>query len=217
MTASRRKSTSSSAPGRESADLAKPGRPRKLTHGKIIEAALALIERDGFAALSTRSLARELNTTGSTLYNYVDRIEDIEAEVLRILTSDIPLPTAKRGATLRTELLSHLLAVRRLVLKHPRVPFPEYDSPSWKLLNEINAKWYAALAPFVPEPHLAVLTYGALIANVVASAERERICGPVYRRPRSALPYLREVKLDSVDGTLGLLIDQLLPGLCAKK
>lgn len=217
MAASRRNSAVPVKPVVVRADLARPGRPRKLTHEQIIRAALTLIERDGFAALSTRSLARELGITGSTLYNYVERVEDIEVEVLRIITSDIPLPTAKTGPALRAEFLNHLLAVRRLVLKHPRVPFPEYDSPSWNLLNEINAKWYAALAPFVPQPHLVVLAYSALISNVVASAERERISGPVVRQPKSAQPYLRDVKLETVEIVLGLLIDQLLPGLGASR
>ncbi len=194
-------------------ERARPGRPRKLSHERIVEAALAVIDRDGFAALSTRSLARELGTTGSTLYNYVSRIEDIEVEVLRILTSDIPLPTATTGAALRSELLNHLVAVRQLVFKHPHVPFPKIGSPSWNLLDQINARWYAALAPFVPEPHVVVLAYGALISAIVASAERERIWGERYRQPRSAQPYLQQVKLEGLEATLGALIDQLLPGL----
>ena len=192
-----------------------PGRPRKLTHDRIIQAAIAVMEREGFAALSTRSLARELGTTSSTLYNYVSCIEDIEVEALRCLTAGLTLPTAKTGPALRAELLKHLLSVRALVLKHPRVPYPEKGSPSWNLLSEINAQWYAALEPFVAKPHVVVLACTALTGTVIALAERERISGPAkaFRRHKSADRWLGDVKLESVEEILRLLIDQLLPGL----
>jgi AcrR family transcriptional regulator len=210
-----RKAASSPAPARAAAARPGPGRPRKLTHEKIVQAAITVMEREGFAALSTRSLARELGTTGSTLYNYVKRIEDIEIEALHALTAGLTPPSATTGPALRAELIQHLLSARRIILKHPRVSFPEPGSPTWVTLSELNAKWYAALAPYVDQPHKVVLAYTALIATALAMAERARLSGGVgiVRRHKSSAPFLRDVKLDTPEELFGLLIDQLMPGL----
>ncbi|HKY92000.1 MAG TPA: TetR/AcrR family transcriptional regulator [Nevskiaceae bacterium] len=192
-----------------------PGRPRKLTHERIVEAAIAVMEKEGFAALTTRSLARELGTTGSTLYNYVERIEDIEVEALRVMSAEITPPTAKTGPALRAEFLEHLLSARRLFLKHPRVSFPEVGSPSWHLLAEINAQWYEALARYTARPHQAVLAYTALMSTTFASAERERFSKSpkALHRHKRVASLLAEVKLDTPEDLLTLMLDQLLPGL----
>ena len=47
------------------------GRPRALTVEAVVDAALALIERDGLSALSIRSLAAELGVMPRTVYTYV--------------------------------------------------------------------------------------------------------------------------------------------------
>ena len=191
------------------------GRPRRYSEEALVEAALRVLEREGFGSLTIRALAEELGTSHSTLYNYVERIEDIEAEALRILTAEIPPPTAKTGPDLRAELLAHLLAARRLFLKHPRVSFPEPGSRSWEILAEINAQWYEALARYTAKPHQAVLAYTAILSSTFVTAERERLSKTpkaVHRNKRIAA-LLGDVKLDTVEDLLLLMIDQMLPGL----
>lgn len=47
------------------------GRPARFTHAQLQAAALRLLDREGLAGLSMRSLAAELGTGAMTLYNYV--------------------------------------------------------------------------------------------------------------------------------------------------
>src|ERR1700761_5514467 len=108
------------------------GRPRKIAEGAMVEAALRVMEREGYAALTARSLAQELGISHSTLYNYVEQIEDVEAQALHQLTAQLPLPTASTPRGLRAELLAYLLAAIRLLSQHPGVLFPPVDSLSWK-------------------------------------------------------------------------------------
>lgn len=213
--APRRKAAAPTASGGAMSVHAGPGRPRKLTHEKIVEAALAVMEAEGFAALTTRSLARALGTTSSTLYNYVERIEDIEVEALRVLTAEITPPTATTGPALRAELIEHLNSARRLFLKHPRVPFPTPGSPSWTMLADLNVQWYEALGRFTPQPHEAVIAYTAILSTAFMSAERERLSKTpkAPHRHKRLASLLNEVKIDTIDDLIVLMIDQLLPGL----
>ena len=53
-------------------------RPKSRTSDEIAAAAVALLERDGHAALSMRSLARELGMSVMALYRYVSDRDDLE-------------------------------------------------------------------------------------------------------------------------------------------
>jgi AcrR family transcriptional regulator len=48
-----------------------PGRPRSLTLEQVVDAALALLDRDGLEAVSIRGLANALEVTPPTVYSYV--------------------------------------------------------------------------------------------------------------------------------------------------
>lgn len=69
-------------------------RPRTLTDVDIAAAALAIIDRDGIAALSMRTVAQQLGTGTMSLYRYVVGREDIERLVVeRVLGAvNIALP-----------------------------------------------------------------------------------------------------------------------------
>jgi AcrR family transcriptional regulator len=56
--------------------MARPARP-VLNRQRIIEAAIAIIDREGLDALSTRRLARELKVQAPSLYNYFSTKEEI--------------------------------------------------------------------------------------------------------------------------------------------
>ncbi len=58
----------------------RPRRPR-LDQETVLRAAEALVDRDGFDALSMTLLAGELDTRVSSLYNHVANLEDLRAEV----------------------------------------------------------------------------------------------------------------------------------------
>jgi len=60
------------------------GRPRKLTDDAVVDGAIELIATDGFAALSTRSLAERLGIRSSMLYTYFESLDEI-AEAVKFL------------------------------------------------------------------------------------------------------------------------------------
>ena len=58
------------------------GRPARFSRDQLCVAALAIVDEQGVAGLSMRSLASELGTGAMTLYNYVAVREDLDALVV---------------------------------------------------------------------------------------------------------------------------------------
>lgn len=90
----------------------------RLSQDQLVDAAVAVVEADGFSALSLRSVARLLGVGPMTLYTYVEGSEELAALVVDRLVEEavrgVRWPRTWRG-TLR------LLARRldALVEKHP--------------------------------------------------------------------------------------------------
>jgi AcrR family transcriptional regulator len=62
-----------------------------LNRGRIIDAALGLIDADGLAALSARQLAARLGCKPMSLYNHIDSMDDLlDGVVDRLLASVLP-------------------------------------------------------------------------------------------------------------------------------
>lgn len=66
----------------------KPGPKPRFTHADLVEAALAVVDADGFSELSLRAVARELGVTAMALYTYVDSRQDLYRLVVDRLISD---------------------------------------------------------------------------------------------------------------------------------
>lgn len=81
-----------------------PGaRKPRFTREQIAAAALALVDRDGFEALSMRRLADELGAGTMTLYHYVRTKDDLltlidDALMAKVVTRSQPLPDHWRAA-----------------------------------------------------------------------------------------------------------------------
>ena len=58
-----------------------PERRARLDHETVVVAAEALVDRDGYDALSMTLLAAELDTRVSSLYNHVANLEDLRSEI----------------------------------------------------------------------------------------------------------------------------------------
>ena len=65
------------------------GRPARFTHAQLQAAALRLLDREGLAGLSMRSLAAELGTGAMTLYNYVPQREAIDLLVIEAVLAEV--------------------------------------------------------------------------------------------------------------------------------
>ncbi|MBZ4409901.1 TetR/AcrR family transcriptional regulator [Myxococcus sp. XM-1-1-1] len=96
-------------------------RPRSLTLPGIADAALTVIEREGLAALSMRSVASALGMGTMSLYRYVEGREALESLVVDAVMRDVRLP-GPGGDTPWTERVKTLLGqVRGAVARHPCV------------------------------------------------------------------------------------------------
>lgn len=188
------------------------GRPRKFADGALVNAALRVMEREGYAALTIRSLAQELGTSHSTLYNYVGHVEDIEAQALHKLTEQLPRPSARAPGALRAELMRYLFATLRLLTQHPAVLYPPLGSVSWTMLYEIGEQWVRALKRHTRDEKTARLALGALVASVVVQADRQRIYGASTARRRKLAARLPQ-GLNTVEQVLDGMMNLVLPSL----
>jgi AcrR family transcriptional regulator len=87
-----------------------------LTPDRIETAALALIERDGFAAFSQRALARELGVEAMSLYHWYPSQLDLLNALLDRVLAEIGIPDAGSPAE---RLRQASLSFRALALRRP--------------------------------------------------------------------------------------------------
>jgi AcrR family transcriptional regulator len=101
-------------------------RPRSLTDDQLVAAALAVVDREGLAALTMRAVARELGVATMGLYRYVADRQALETLVVdHVLRSvDLSLPEGAWQDRVRVLLDRMRIAVARhpgivpLVLRH---------------------------------------------------------------------------------------------------
>lgn len=180
------------------------GRPRKYSDEILVDAALRVLEREGYKALTVRSLAQELGTSHATLYNYIDSVEEIESKALHKLAGQLPLPSASSAVELRAELLDYLQSIHRLLLQHPAVLFAKAGSASARTLTEVSDRWLQVVQLYAPDQRTAVLAMSALVSSVVASLQQ-----PIGAEARAPRPEDVEV----LNSYLNDLIDLVLPAL----
>jgi AcrR family transcriptional regulator len=98
---------------------AKRSRPT-LTPSRITDIAFAIIDSAGVAALSARSVAKELDCEAMSLYHHVPNMDAVlDLVVDRLLaTCKLPTPKSKRY---RQQLIEASRAFLGLAIRHPRV------------------------------------------------------------------------------------------------
>lgn len=95
-------------------------RPRSLTNEDIAKAALAVIDRDGLAALAMRAVAAELGTGTMSLYRYVSDRAQLEALVVDLVLAEVDM-TPPRRMSWQKQLAVLAERVRAAVGAHPEV------------------------------------------------------------------------------------------------
>jgi AcrR family transcriptional regulator len=96
------------------------GRPKKLDIDEVVDAALAILDRDGLDAVSFRRLGSELGVSHMTLYTYFDSKEDLlNAMVGRSLS----LPGFDPGSGRRwdTQLLEVMKQIHAALVARPGI------------------------------------------------------------------------------------------------
>ncbi|HET7044771.1 MAG TPA: TetR/AcrR family transcriptional regulator C-terminal domain-containing protein [Gaiellaceae bacterium] len=98
-----------------SAQLAQPREP--LNRRRILEAALALVDREGAGALSMRRLGRELGVEAMSLYNHVSGRDAILDGLSEVMVARIGLPPAP--ARWEEALGRFMHGIREIAAVHP--------------------------------------------------------------------------------------------------
>ncbi|MGA2529467.1 MAG: TetR/AcrR family transcriptional regulator C-terminal domain-containing protein [Acidimicrobiales bacterium] len=116
-------------------------RPRSLDHGTISAAGLAVVDRDGLAALSMRAVAVELGVGTMTLYRYVTGREEIERLIADRVFRDTNIPTARQAGwqrqvrelseAMRSAISAHIAVIPLLLVHFPSSP------DAWRWLEEL--------------------------------------------------------------------------------
>ena len=94
-------------------------RPRSLTDDQLVAAALAVVDRDGLAALTMRAVARELGVATMGLYRYVADRQALEILVVDHVFRSVDLSLPDAGWQERVRVL--LDRMRIAVARHPAV------------------------------------------------------------------------------------------------
>lgn len=103
------------------------GARQELSPSRIVTAATELIERDGLAAFTMRSLGRELGVSAMAVYGYFPSRDDLLAAVLERFMDTLdtrPVPGERWDDTLRRTMTS----IYREELAHPEIASIEVTS-----------------------------------------------------------------------------------------
>jgi AcrR family transcriptional regulator len=92
-------------------------RAEPLTRDEIATAALGIVDVDGLAALTMRSLGRALHCDPMAVYHHVHNREELLTLVAQSVLSEIELPSARLGD--RRWLLELAARVRAVMHQHP--------------------------------------------------------------------------------------------------
>ncbi|MGA4842935.1 TetR/AcrR family transcriptional regulator [Streptomyces sp. G45] len=100
-------------------------RPRKplLSTDRIVEAARALVDAEGLAAVSTRRLAAELGVSGPSLYNHFRTKDQILEAVADSVSAQVDLSmfAPGDGRDWRTALHDWAVSYRAALTRHPNI------------------------------------------------------------------------------------------------
>jgi AcrR family transcriptional regulator len=89
----------------------------RFTVAEVRAQALQIVDKDGLAGLSMRSLAAALGTGPMTLYNYVTDREELEGLVAEAVLADVRLPRPSKDW--RSDVKGTATAIWRAVRQHP--------------------------------------------------------------------------------------------------
>ncbi|HZZ47772.1 MAG TPA: TetR/AcrR family transcriptional regulator C-terminal domain-containing protein [Pseudonocardia sp.] len=162
-------------------------RPAVLSRQKIAVAALAVIDRDGLAGLTMRSLGRELGVAAMSLYRHVADRAGLETLVAEALMSGIDLTPAAVADEPGQEVRRLMFALRDALNAHPAaIPLAlTRPTSSEAALAPIEALLEALTRAGLTGPAL-LLAYRTLFAFLVGFAQAD-LAGPVTAGRPAAL------------------------------
>lgn len=164
-------------------------RPRSLTPALLAKAALAVIERDGIASLSMRTVAQELGMGTMSLYRYVQSREQLEALVIDLALEELDLDVSRRKTWIEkaTELAVRAHAV---ATAHPALA-PLLLARRHASIHSL--RWGEALLGVLAEAGFAgehrVIAFRAIVAYVFGAVQLQQL-GPLGGKGTAAIAAL---------------------------
>lgn len=206
--------------------MARPHAPL-LSREKIVDAALAHIDEEGLAALTTRRLAGRLGVSGPSLYNHFATMDDLVEAVADQVIARVDLSALDDAALSWHEALRlWARSYRDTLAAHPNliqvaVHGPGRRPAALKLADAV----YGAIVRAGWPPREAT-EIGALMRFFVAGAALGSFAGGFSEDPElygDAYPHLRRAHLlaarsrDIDDAAFELGLDSLLAGLLRRR
>ncbi|PJE96169.1 TetR family transcriptional regulator [Streptomyces carminius] len=165
-------------------------RPRSLTPTRLATAALAVIDRDGLAGLSMRTVARELGVSTMALYRYVEDREQLEELVVELVLCAVEAEPPPADLPWRERIAILAGRLRDAVAAHPSaVPLTvlhRHTSPGVLRWSETVL---AVLTEAGFDGERRVVALRALLGHVVGAIQLEHL-GPLAGGGTAAVPEL---------------------------
>lgn len=162
---------------------ARRGRPPRgagqLSRAAILDAALAVIDEGGVAAVSMRTVGRHLNVDAKSLYNHIDGKDALLDAVAEHILGGVVIP--EPTGDLADDLRAIARSFRHTTLAHPQ-------AATLVLTRQLSS--FAGLAPveavvsvlrragFAPDDTVHLLR--SLLATVIGTLMREVSAGPTF-------------------------------------
>jgi AcrR family transcriptional regulator len=206
--------------------MARPRAPL-LSREKIVAEALALIDAEGLAALSTRRLAGRLGVSGPSLYNHFATMDDLVEAVADAVIAKVDLDGLAEPAVAWPEAMRRWARSYRDVLaEHPNLVPVAVHGPGRRpaALRLADAVYGATVRAGWSRREATEI--GALMRFYVAGAALGSFAGGFSTDPElygERYPHLRRAHLlaarsqDIDDAAFELGLDSLLSGLVARR
>ncbi len=149
----------------------------KLNLEVVVETALAVLDKDGLGAVTTRRVAEELGTGPASLYAYVRNKDELLSLVLDKVLADIPLPTAR--GTWQQRLLRYGRQTRKALLAHPGIAAVAMAVPSTGAASAARQDWLRGLlcGAGLPEEELQAAVDSISLYVLAGAHEEELLTG----------------------------------------
>jgi AcrR family transcriptional regulator len=207
----------------------------RFTLAEVRTQAIQIVDKDGLAGLSMRSLAAALGTGPMTLYNYVKDREELEGLVAEAVLADVRLP--RRSNDWRSEVKSIATAIWRSVRQHPnaaplvltrRAVSAAGYRPAERLIEALGRAGLDDLDLLAAFRGVLSLVMGAAqveLAGPLATADRERTNADIAERigelAGTEHPYMAALSETSRRSTMAAdfdrALDMLLTGIEAAR
>lgn len=152
----------------------RPGRPPKINRRDVVDAAVALADRDGLAAVTIRAVASRLGVAPMTLYGHVASADELADLVVGATIGAAVARHRLRPCDGRSALLTFAHGLRDLLLEHPAVLDAYRRRPVQDPTGlSVTAGVLAALAEEGLDEEAALEVYATVYAFVIGFVSLE--------------------------------------------